>query len=138
VGGGYVFPEFMPAYDAVASLCKLLELLAPMDKPLSELVSELPASTLVHRQLPCPWSLKGTVMRVLTERLRNRKLDLLDGIKVLERDGWAQVLPDPDEPVVHIYAEGKTRERSAELEGELRGMVEDIMQSEGAETGVSS
>jgi mannose-1-phosphate guanylyltransferase/phosphomannomutase len=138
VGGGYVFPEFMPAYDAVASLCKLLELLAPMDKPLSELVSELPASTLVHRQLPCPWSLKGTVMRVLTERLRNRKLDLLDGIKVLERDGWAQVLPDPDEPVVHIYAEGKTRERSAELEGELRGMVEDIMQTEGAETGVSS
>ena len=28
-GGGYVFPEFLPAYDAVASLCKLLELLAP-------------------------------------------------------------------------------------------------------------
>ena len=29
VGGGYVFPEFLPAYDAIASLCKLLELLAP-------------------------------------------------------------------------------------------------------------
>src|SRR4051812_8255746 len=27
-GGGYVFPEFLPAYDAMASLCKLLELLA--------------------------------------------------------------------------------------------------------------
>src|SRR5262249_41666280 len=95
VGGGYVFPEFLPAYDAVASLCKLLELLAPMDRPLSELVSELPASTLVHRQLPCPWSLKGTVMRVLTERLRDRKLDLLDGIKVIDDRGWAQVLPTP-------------------------------------------
>jgi mannose-1-phosphate guanylyltransferase/phosphomannomutase len=77
-------------------------------------------------------------MRVLTERLRDRKVDLLDGIKVLERDGWAQVLPDPDEPVVHIYAEGKTRERSAELEAELRALVEQIMQTEGAETGVSS
>ena len=30
VGGGYVFPEFLPAYDAVASLAKLLELLAPV------------------------------------------------------------------------------------------------------------
>ena len=30
VGGGYVFPEFLPAYDAMASLCKLLELLAPV------------------------------------------------------------------------------------------------------------
>ncbi len=133
LGGGYVFPEFLPAYDAVASLCKLLELLAPAAEPLSELVSELPASTLLHRQLPCPWSLKGTVMRVLTERLRDREVDLTDGIKVLDRRGWVQLLPDPDEPLVHIYAEGKTDEDSAALEAELRGLVEEIMQSEGAE-----
>ena len=31
-GGGYVFPEFLPAYDAVASLGKLLELLAPVKR----------------------------------------------------------------------------------------------------------
>src|SRR6185312_6217719 len=59
VGGGYVFPEFLPAYDAIASLCKLLELLAPVRRPVSELVADLPASTLVHRQFPCPWALKG-------------------------------------------------------------------------------
>ena len=35
VGGGYVFPEFLPAYDAVSSLCNLLELLAPVEEPLS-------------------------------------------------------------------------------------------------------
>ena len=138
VGGGYVFPEFLPAYDAVASLCKLLELLAPVGKPVSELVAELPASTLVHRQVPCPWSLKGTVMRVLTERLRDREVDLLDGIKVFDERGWAQVLPDPDEPLVHIYAEGKTKEDSEALERELRELVEEIMQTEGAEAGVSS
>jgi mannose-1-phosphate guanylyltransferase / phosphomannomutase len=132
VGGGYVFPEFLPAYDAVASLCKLLELLAPVERPLSQLVAELPASTLVHRQVPCPWALKGTVMRVLTERFRDTKVDLLDGIKVFDERGWAQVLPDPDEPLVHIYAEGATEEASAELERELRGLVEDIMQTEGA------
>jgi mannose-1-phosphate guanylyltransferase/phosphomannomutase len=132
VGGGYVFPEFLPAYDAVASLCKLLELLAPVQKPLSELVAELPASTLVHRQIPCPWSLKGTVMRVLTERLRDRKVDLLDGIKVFDERGWAQVLPDPDEPLVHVYAEGATEDDSLALEAELRGLVEEIMQTEEA------
>jgi mannose-1-phosphate guanylyltransferase/phosphomannomutase len=134
VGGGYVFPEFLPAYDAVASLCKLLELLAPVERPLSELVAELPASTLVHRQVPCPWSLKGTVMRVMTERMRDREVDLLDGIKVFDARGWAQLLPDPDEPLVHIYAEGATEQASNELEAELRGMVEEIMQEEGAGT----
>jgi mannose-1-phosphate guanylyltransferase/phosphomannomutase len=138
VGGGYVFPEFLPAYDAVASLCKLLELLAPTERPVSELVGELPVPTLVHRQLPCPWAMKGLVMRVLTERLRDREVDTLDGIKVFDERGWAQVLPDPDEPVVHIYAEGKTERASMELEAELRALVEEIMQAEGAEAGASS
>ncbi|HEX6491813.1 MAG TPA: hypothetical protein VF002_10645, partial [Gaiellaceae bacterium] len=133
LGGGYVFPEFLPAYDAVASLCKLLELLAPVRRPLSELVGELPTSTLVHRQLPCPWALKGFVMRVLSERLRDRRLDLTDGIKVLEERGWAQVLPDPDEPIVHIYAEGETEEDSQALEAELHALVEEVMQTEQAE-----
>jgi phosphomannomutase len=48
------------------------------------------------------------------------------------------VLPDPDEPLVHIYAEGKTKEDSLTLETELRELVEEIMQTEGAEAGTSS
>jgi mannose-1-phosphate guanylyltransferase/phosphomannomutase len=134
VGGGYVFPEFLPAYDAIASLCKLLELLAPVRGPLSDLVAGLPKPTLVHRQLPCPWALKGVVMRVLTERLRDQRTDLLDGIKVFDERGWAQVLPDPDEPLVHIYAEGRTDEDSKALEEEYRRMVEEIMETESAAT----
>jgi mannose-1-phosphate guanylyltransferase / phosphomannomutase len=130
LGGGYVFPEFIPAYDAVASLCKLLELLAPIGRPVSALVADLPSSTLVHRQLPCPWTFKGYVMRVLTERLKDRDVDLTDGIKVFDERGWAQVLPDPDEPVVHIYAEGRTAAESAELEGELRVAIEEALQEE--------
>src|SRR5205085_11695976 len=122
----------LPAYDAVASLCKLLELLAPVRRPLSALVAELPASTLVHRQIPCPFALKGLVMRVLTERLRDRDVNLLDGIKVYDERGWAQVVPDPDEPIVHLYAEGRTADESAALERELRGVVEEIMGAEEA------
>jgi mannose-1-phosphate guanylyltransferase / phosphomannomutase len=135
LGGGYVFPEFVPGYDAIASLCKLLELLAPIQRPLSELVAELPSSTLVHRRLACPWALKGLVMRVLAERLSDRELELTDGIKVLDERGWAQVVPDPDEPIVHIYAEGASEEDSVELEGELRALIEDVLQAEGEPTG---
>jgi mannose-1-phosphate guanylyltransferase/phosphomannomutase len=130
VSGGYVFPEFLPAYDAMASLCKLLELLAPIDRPLSELVGELPKPTLVHRQLACPWSKKGLVMRMLNERFADRDVDLLDGIKVFEERGWVQILPDPDEPLVHIYAEGRDAEATSELEREVRDLVEEIMAGE--------
>jgi mannose-1-phosphate guanylyltransferase/phosphomannomutase len=132
VGGGYVFPKFLPGYDAVASLANLLELLAPVEQPLSELVGELPRPTLVHRQVPCPWGMKGLVMRILNERWSGRNLDLTDGIKVFEERGWAQALPDPDEPVIHLYAEGESSEVSEELAGELRAIIEDIEQGEAA------
>jgi mannose-1-phosphate guanylyltransferase/phosphomannomutase len=125
--GGFVFPDFLPAYDGVASLCKLLELLAPVDKPMSELIDELPQSTVAHREVRCPWARKGTVMRVLTEQMKGKKVDTLDGIKVFEKRGWAQVLPDPDEPLVHVYAEGVTPADTESLEEEFRALVEEIV-----------
>jgi mannose-1-phosphate guanylyltransferase/phosphomannomutase len=130
VGGGFVFPDFVPAYDGMASLGKLLELLAPIERPLSEIVGELPESTVVHRQVRCPWARKGAVMRILTERTKGMEVDVTDGIKVYDERGWAQVLPDPDEPLVHIYAEGKTAEDGAALEREFHGLVEEIVARE--------
>jgi len=137
MGGGYAFPDFLPVYDAMASLCKLIELLS-LSPPqrVSELAAALPRPTLVHRQLPCPWAMKGTVMRVLNERFADAHVDLRDGIKIFDERGWVQVLPDPDEPIVHIYAEGETTEGSRELEAELRGLLAEVI--EGEEIGARS
>ena len=129
-GGGFVFPGFLPAYDASASLCKLLELLAPIEEPVSKLVAALPRPTLIHRQVQCPWALKGTVMRVLNERFASADVDLRDGIKIFDERGWVQVLPDADEPIVHLYAEGESTEASEELETELRTLVTDLIERE--------
>jgi mannose-1-phosphate guanylyltransferase / phosphomannomutase len=129
-GGGFVFPGFLPAYDAIAALCKLLELLAPVGDPVSKLVSDLPRPTLVHRQVSCPWALKGAVMRVLNERYADGNVDTTDGIKIFDARGWVQVLPDGDEPTIHLYAEGETPAESEELETELRLLVTDLIERE--------
>jgi phosphomannomutase len=44
------------------------------------------------------------------------------------------VIPDPDEPLIHLYAEGETREASEELARELRALVDEIEQGEAAAT----
>jgi mannose-1-phosphate guanylyltransferase/phosphomannomutase len=131
--GGFVFPDVVPGYDAVTAICKLLELLAPEERPLSTLVAELPQPTLLHRAIPCPWDRKGLVMRLLNEQLASRRLDLMDGVKAFDDRGWVQVLPDPDEPLVHIYAEGSTPELSEELAAEIAAAVEAIVQGEETE-----
>jgi len=128
--GGFVFPDVVPGYDAVTALCKMLELLSAQDEPLSSLVASLPRPTLVHRALPCPWTRKGLVMRVLNENLASRRLDLLDGVKAYDERGWVQALPDPDEPFVHVYAEGGTEPLSEELADEVAGWVNAIVEGE--------
>ncbi len=131
--GGFVFPDVVPGYDSVTALCKILELLAGQERPVSELVAELPRPTLVYRALPCPWGRKGVVMRVLNEQLATRRLDLSDGVKAYDERGWVQVVPDPDEPVVQLYAEGETDELTTELADEVAVFVDSIVQGDDVE-----
>ncbi len=130
IGGGYIFPEFLPAFDALMSLGKLLELLAPSAVPLSEQVAAILSSTLVHKTVGCPWSLKGTVMRTVIEELQRsdgHDLSLLDGIKVFYRSGWAQILPDADEALFHIYAEGADTDASEQMAESFVGRVRAVI-----------
>jgi mannose-1-phosphate guanylyltransferase / phosphomannomutase len=137
-GGGFVFPSFLPAYDAMASLANLLQLLAPIERRLSEIVAELPRSTLVHRELRCPWALKGVLMRLLTERTKGQRTDTLDGIKIFADRGWSQVVPDPDHPVVHLYAEGDTPDEAESLVAELEAMVTEVLAAQGETAGATT
>ncbi len=104
--GGYILPAFLPAFDAAAALVKLLELLALDGVSLSKVVEALPTVHVAHETVVTPWEQKGTVMRTLVELTKDREVELVDGVKVHHDDGWALALPDPEEPVTHIWAEG--------------------------------
>ncbi len=103
--GGCVWPEFLPAFDAAVTLVKLLDLLAAVDRPLSQVVANLPDTHIAHETIVTPWERKGTVMREIVERAGRRETELIDGVKVIEDGQWALVLPDPDEALTHVWAE---------------------------------
>jgi mannose-1-phosphate guanylyltransferase/phosphomannomutase len=129
--GGFIFPDFIAGFDAVMSFAKVLELLALEDKPLSGLCDELPATALLHERAPVPWSLKGLVMRELSERIRDNRVDLADGIRIEDDGGWAQFVPDPDEPLFHIYAEGTSDRHSAQILERYRALLDEVVSSAG-------
>ncbi len=110
--GGFIFPAFLPAYDAAATLVNLLALLTTTKRSLSDLVAELPSVHIVHESVVTPWDQKGTVMRTLVERSQGRDLVLVDGVKIREDDGWALVFPDPEGPLTHVWAEAATEGRA--------------------------
>jgi mannose-1-phosphate guanylyltransferase/phosphomannomutase len=104
--GGFILPGFLPAFDAGAALVKLLELLAKSRTTLSAVREALPRVHIAHQTVVTPWEQKGMVMRTLVELSKDRRLELIDGVKVIHDDGWVLALPDPEEPVTHIWAEG--------------------------------
>jgi mannose-1-phosphate guanylyltransferase/phosphomannomutase len=128
--GGFVFPDVVAGYDAVGALCKLLELLAIVGGTLSSVVAELPRPTLVTESAPCPLGSKGGVMRVLGERLADRRLELLDGVKAYDERGSVQAIPDQVEPLIHVFAEGRTRVESLALAREVLATIDTALDDE--------
>ncbi len=125
--GGYIFPAFLPAYDAVATLVEALALLASTGGRLSEIVAGLPPVHVAHEVVVTPWEKKGLVMRTVMEWAKDRELVLIDGVKTLYPDGWTLVLPDPEEPLTHVWAESKTdaeaRARAQEFARRVRNLL---------------
>jgi mannose-1-phosphate guanylyltransferase/phosphomannomutase len=80
-------------------------LLAATGRRLSEVVDDLPSVSIAHESVPTPWERKGAVMRELVERVPPEQTVLIDGVKILRDDGWVLVLPDPEEPSTHVWAE---------------------------------
>jgi mannose-1-phosphate guanylyltransferase / phosphomannomutase len=105
----------------------MLELLALDDVPLSKVVSGLPAVHLVHETVVTPWEQKGTVMRSLVELSKDRKVDLIDGVKVHHDDGWALALPDPEEPVTHLWAEADSDNAARRLAQEYARRIRQLL-----------
>ena len=108
LSGGFILPGFLPALDGSAAFLKVLDLLAIRQRPLSELVAKAPPIHIVHEEVITPWEAKGAVMRSLLEQSKGREVVLVDGVKVYHDGGWALLLPDPNEPVTHIWAEGES------------------------------
>ena len=125
--GGYIVPSFLPAYDAAATLVHLLDMLARHRVRLSKIVSLVPPVHMAHERVVTPWEQKGTVMRTLVERLPDRETLLVDGVKVLHDEGWALVLPDPDDPITHIWAEGPTDREAKGLAQEYARRIRQLL-----------
>ncbi len=102
-------------FDALATVLKIAEYLAVQKIDLASLVDEIPAFFMENKATAVPWATKGTVIRSLIEEMPQENLELLDGVKVFHPDGWALVLPDPEEPVCRVFSEGSTMEIAESL-----------------------
>ncbi|MBI5464841.1 MAG: nucleotidyltransferase, partial [Ignavibacteriales bacterium] len=126
--GGFIFNEFLFASDGMYSIAKLQEFIAKTGKHLGDLDRETARLHFVKKNLPCPWHMKGRVMRRLMEETERMPRELLGGIKIFPADSpaFTSILLNPDQtrPMFHINAESSDLAVATRLAKEFEEKVQ--------------
>ena len=106
---------YQPLFDGTYVFLKVLEYLQVKGIDMASMMDSLPKSYIYKKEVECPWSVKGTVMRRLIEDAKKAKVELLDGVKIFSEGGWTLVLPDCEETIFSVVSEAPSYEAAEKL-----------------------
>ncbi len=114
----FYFSECYGVDDAVFASLRMAEILSKSSEKLSEIVDSLPKyPSIYEKNFECPDNLKFAAIEKLRSRFKDYGLTILDmdGVKLLDKDGWVLLRPSNTEPIIRVSAEAKTEEKLKEL-----------------------
>jgi phosphomannomutase/phosphoglucomutase len=114
----FYFSEVYYMDDATFASLRMAEILSKSSEKLSEIVSSLPKyPSIYEKNFECPDNLKFKVIEKLRSRFKEQGLKSLniDGVKLLEKDGWVILRASNTEPLIRLSAEARTKEKLKEL-----------------------
>jgi phosphomannomutase/phosphoglucomutase len=111
--------------DAMYAACRLMEIVAKSDRPLSTHLADLPRTvTTPEIRFDCPDERKFEVVRQATADLRSRhKISDVDGVRVLFDHGWGLVRASNTQPVLVMRFEATTEELLRQYRDEVEEAV---------------
>jgi phosphomannomutase/phosphoglucomutase len=114
----FYFAEIYGMDDGVFASMRMAEILSKTDEKLSEIIASFPQYPSVYeKNFECPDKLKFGVIEQLRQQFKDAGLETLniDGVKLIEKDGWVILRASNTEPVIRISAEAHTEEKLDEL-----------------------
>ena len=115
LSGHYYFKETYSADDALFASLMLIEYLSKTKKKLTEHFKDLPkyfSQATEGMRYPIKESEKFKFIEVLKKEFKNKgcEIDVLDGVKVIFKDGWALFRPSNTEAIISMSFEATTKE----------------------------
>jgi phosphomannomutase len=107
--GGVTVPELHLTHDSAAAVGLILEGLARMGKPVSEVVQELPRLTMLKHNVPVEPNRLYSVLQNFRLAIEHEQLthDLTDGIRVVLPQGWIHVRASNTESMIRVIVEAE-------------------------------
>jgi len=116
---GHIFfaDDYFGYDDAIYASLRLLEILSHEQKPLSELVGEIPHYySTPEIRIECPDEIKFEVVENLKEELSSKyEVIGIDGVRIIFPDGWGLVRASNTQPALVLRFEAKEEKRLEEI-----------------------
>jgi len=114
--GGVIYPEFHYGRDALAGIALFLSHLARSRMKCTSLRKLYPDYVIAKKKMTLP---EGADFNYLLDIVRSHftghEIDERDGMRIEHANGWVQIRKSNTEPVIRIYAEGRTAEEAESL-----------------------
>jgi phosphomannomutase/phosphoglucomutase len=103
--------------DALYAAARFVRLLAAQQKPLSELIDELPQYFATpETRVECPEERKAQIVEEMVRYFQARyEVNTIDGARILFGDGWGLIRASNTQPVLVLRFEARTPERLDEI-----------------------
>ena len=128
LSGHICFSDTFYGYDdAPYAACRLVDLVARSDRPLSERIAEFPAYVSTPEiRVDVPEEEKFAIVERAVEHFKkDHEVIAVDGARVVFEDGWGLLRASNTQPVLVLRFEARTPERLADIRGILEGWLRD-------------
>ncbi len=125
--GGFIFPDYFFATDAMYAVAKILEMIAISGMNLGALDAQVPRLARASRTANCSWELKGKIMRKIMAWSEAMRRDLVDGVRIhFDTGGTTRsvlLVPDKERPLFHVDAEALDADTATKLADEYERRI---------------
>jgi len=125
--GGVIYPESHYGRDAIVGIGLFLSLYCERNLSASNLLNTYPKYYMVKEKINLSSSINvDKILNQIVEKYKNEKIDLVDGVRIDFIDSWVQLRKSNTEPIIRIYSEAKSEEKSNNLILEIKTLIKEI------------
>jgi phosphomannomutase len=122
--GGVIYPELHYGRDALVGIALFLSHLAKRSIKCSALRKGYPHYVIAKNKLSLDPAIEfNQIINAVKDHFKGHLTDERDGLWIEHQNGWVQIRKSNTEPIMRIYAEGRTNQEADELADTVIGIV---------------
>ncbi len=122
--GGVIYPKSHYGRDAIVGIGLFLSLLCERKIKVSELLSSYPKYYMTKEKITISSDVNlDDILIDLSKKYESEHVNTIDGLKIDFEESWVHLRKSNTEPIIRIYSEAKTLEKSIDL---IKNIQEEI------------